>query len=243
MEKEAKVIVAQQSVLIQTLGDFIRRCIESKFSHSSQDQVKFRLIVSGGTVTTFLNQIDTSFLKDWSNVWIYFADERVVPQQDEQCNCRALFEGNFIKTTKIPNQNIYCIDHSNCNDVYFCSNNYEERIIQSLSSHSFDLALLGIGEDGHTASLFPEMPVNNELRLVMPVFNAPKLPATRITLTLHALKTLCKEQIYIAVGRGKNSIVKKILAERTVSPQYPASLITPSLYLLDEESGHEINQQ
>lgn len=236
-----KVIVAQRDALILRLTEVIRRSTEASFN--SAPFQSFRMIISGGTVMQILNQIETSFLKDWTRVLVYFADERCVPQKDEQCNCGDFFRGPFFKNTRIPRENVFCINHALYNDAIQCGSDYQIRIENSFANTTdvhFDLALLGIGEDGHTASLFPGRNFSNEHELIEPVFNAPKPPPTRITMTLHALKTLCKEQIFIAIGEGKNPVLRKIINERIISNEIPASLFPSCLYLLDEESGRDL---
>jgi 6-phosphogluconolactonase len=95
-----------------------------------------------------------------------------------------------------------------------------EAVVQELVP--FDVAVLGLGEDAHTASLFPDRDLNFET-LVAPVFDAPKPPPKRVTLTP---KALSQNQllVYIATGAGKRQALRKVLRGEDVPPNHiPAS--------------------
>jgi 6-phosphogluconolactonase len=90
-----------------------------------------------------------------------------------------------------------------------------------------DLILLGLGEDGHTASLFPNKELLGETKkLVAYERNSPKPPSERITLTFPALN-YAKNVAFIVVGKGKADIMQRLCEDHSV--QYPARLVTPFL--------------
>jgi 6-phosphogluconolactonase len=92
----------------------------------------------------------------------------------------------------------------------------------------FDLILLGVGEDGHTASLFPDHPLPAETKAwVAPVLDAPKPPPIRITMTLPLLNN-SRNVVFVAAGPGKADIVSKVLNPQIQKQQLPVQLVNPS---------------
>ncbi len=92
----------------------------------------------------------------------------------------------------------------------------------------FDLILLGIGEDGHTASLFPGHPLLAETRAwVAPVLNAPKPPPIRITMTLPLINN-GRNVVFMAAGAGKADILSKVLNPQKQGQKLPAELVNPT---------------
>jgi 6-phosphogluconolactonase len=88
--------------------------------------------------------------------------------------------------------------------------------------------LLGIGEDGHTASLFPNHPALDETRRwVVPVFDSPKPPSIRISMTLAVINN-ARQVVFVAAGPGKAKIVSQVLNYRMQQPQLPARRVNPS---------------
>ncbi len=110
----------------------------------------------------------------------------------------------------------------------------------------FDLVILGMGEDGHTASLFPGSKALEEKgRLVVPVYlKKPKI--NRITLTLPALNHAA-QILFLVSGRSKATVLSEILRDGYKKDQYPAGLIRPIqgglLWLTDQEVSSKLKRQ
>lgn len=95
--------------------------------------------------------------------------------------------------------------------------------------NTMDIVILGMGEDGHTASLFPGNPALEDRRSVVPVYNAPKAPDKRVTLGLTVLGN-AEECIVIATGSSKQAALEKIKK----GMQLPVSRVEPDIWFVDE---------
>lgn len=151
---------------------------------------------------------------DWSKVTILMGDERMVPMGDPDSNWGQistvlLHAGPTALMTQIqPGMELSAEE---------AAQQYEAALrrlpVDEAGIPYFDLIWLGVGEDGHTLSLFPGHPdfMPTE-RLVVPVYNSPKPPATRITLTLRALEATSRAIIF-AVGAGKKAALAEALED------------------------------
>jgi 6-phosphogluconolactonase len=154
---------------------------------------------------------------DWSGVHIWFGDERCVPPDDGDSNYRMAHE-TLISRIDIPAANVHRIRGEDDPDAAAAA--YADEI----AGVSLDLALLGLGPDGHTASLFPDSPALDERdRLAVPVV-ASKPPPRRITLTFPVFER-ASAVLVLAPGDSKTDAITAVL--RGPDPHYPASLLPP----------------
>jgi 6-phosphogluconolactonase len=160
----------------------------------------FRIVLAGGRTPEAAYRLLAGADTDWSRWEIYFGDERCLPVDDAERNslmaARALLDA-----VAIPAANIHPIPAEHGSEA--AAKAYQPVIRAALP---FDLVLLGIGEDGHTASLFPgqQHPAG---QLVHAVHNAPKPPPDRVSLGTDALSE-AREVLILATGAGKRSAIK-----------------------------------
>ena len=115
----------------------------------------------------------------------------------------------------------------------------------SLSAQpSLDLILLGLGEDGHTASLFPGAPVLRDHQRVIAITQSPKGPPTRLTMTLGVINR-ASVILFLVSGAGKARVVRAILDPKTEAErQLPAALVAPEqgclIWFLDRGAAAEL---
>ena len=147
---------------------------------------------------------------------VYYADERLVPLGHEDSNHKLNTE-EFFSKVPIPQKNIHPIDTSLLGDAEELSDAYEKELIHEFAQKDaarfpvFDLILLGMGPDGHTASLFPNHELLTECdRWVAPIEDSPKPPPRRITLTLPVINHASKVA-FVATGAGKQDMLATIL--------------------------------
>jgi 6-phosphogluconolactonase len=172
-------------------AELVRREAESALS----DRGRFRILLAGGTTPLMVYRRIARDELGWDGWEVYFGDERCLPTGDPQRNSQAAREV-LLGAVPIPDEQIFPIPAELGAETAAAS--YADMVAGALP---FDLVLLGMGEDGHTASLFPGNPVDDE-KLVIPVHGAPKPPSDRVSLTFSALAD-CRRMLILVTGEGK----------------------------------------
>ncbi len=176
---------------------------------------------------------------DWPRVYIFWTDERCVPKDHPESNYRFAHEA-FLSRVPLPAQNIYRIRGED--EPGKAAEAYEDELRNFFGGPGaivFDLIILGVGEDGHTASLFPGSPALAErMRPAVPVYlEEPKI--NRVTLTLPVLNH-ATQVLFLASGRAKAGAVHEIVEDGNPK-QYPAGLVQPLLgsavWMIDREAS------
>ena len=166
---------------------------------------------------------------DWTRVDVYFGDERAVPPNHPDSNFlmaqRALFE-----SVALPPGNIHRV-MAEQSDLEAVARAYEASL-----PDRFSVMILGIGEDGHTASLFPGSPALNErARRMLPVVG-PKPPPQRFSVTPPVIEA-AKVLIMLATGAGKADAVYRALREPLDAQTTPSGLARGGLWLMDHAAA------
>jgi len=176
-----------------------RRMLQSA-SRAISARGLFRIVLAGGRTPEAAYRLLVGADTDWSRWEIYFGDERCLPVDDAERNSRMAARA-LLDPVAIPAANIHPIPAEQGAEA--AANAYQPVIRAALP---FDLVLLGIGEDGHTASLFPgqQHPAG---QLVHAVHNAPKPPPDRVSLSAGALSE-AREVLILATGAGKRAAIK-----------------------------------
>lgn len=149
---------------------------------------------------------------------VFYADERLVPLDHEDSN-HLLVQKELLSQVPIPPEQVHTIDTKLLDDPEEAADAYEKAIIKVFAAREtvkfpvFDLILLGMGPDGHTASLFPGHDILQEdLAWVAHVDDSPKPPPKRITLTLPVLNH-AHNVAFVATGEGKKDVMATALDE------------------------------
>ena len=222
--------------LEETLDFAVEHWVHSA-QRAIQQRGRFAVALSGGTTPKPIYERLAHQKLDGSKIWLFWSDERGVPPDHPDSNYRMAMESG-LKHLSIPPNQIFRMQAEK--EIEKNSLDYEETIRRILSKDLFDLVMLGIGEDGHTASLFPNTAaLEANGRLVLPNYIEEK-KSWRMTLTFPCINQSFHSVIY-AIGPSKRSIVPKILNAPILSP-FPASQVgTPdkkSLWILDSEAAH-----
>jgi len=190
---------------------------------------RFTVALSGGSLPKLLaaNLITMPFRDqiDWTAWHVFFVDERCVPLSDPDSNYREAKTHLFDQVT-LPVSQIYPIDPT-LNPTAMAEA-YQEKlqtVFGATTWPQFDLILLGLGPDGHTASLFPGHALLHEQRQwIAAIFDSPKPPPQRITFTLPLINA-ARHVAFLATGASKAEVLTQIKAGNS---HLPASLIQPT---------------
>jgi 6-phosphogluconolactonase len=212
---------------------------------------RFLIALSGGTTPETLYRALTSpaFTDrfDWSRTTFFFSDERCVPPDDPRSNYALAKKILFIPLKIMPSQ-VYRMEGES-SDPQSAASEYEQQLrlaTKTLRSAqpSLDLVLLGLGEDGHTGSLFPGASILQDRQRVIAATQSPKDPPRRLTMTLAAINR-ASVILFLVSGAGKAGVVRAILDPRTETErQLPAALVSPEggrlIWFLDQAAAVEL---
>jgi 6-phosphogluconolactonase len=162
---------------------------------------EFRIVLAGGTTPEAVYQRLRGLDTDWTRWRIYFGDERCVPANHADRNS-LMAARSWLDRVPIPADHIFPIPAEAGAEI--AARSYANIV---RDARPFDLVLLGMGEDGHTASLFPGH-VHDPDELVHAVHGAPKPPPDRVSLGLKALND-AEEVIILVTGSGKRDAVAR----------------------------------
>ncbi len=217
-------IFKDRTELSKTVADLF---IE-KANEAIEERGQFNVALTGGSSPVELYKLlaDSFYAQQvpWNQVYVFWGDERYVPLTDEKSNAKMAFE-TLLNHVPIPKENIFPMWEEGVEPKVFASK-YEELLKKHFGSDkpSFDLILLGMGDDGHTASLFPgeEVLKENE-KLVVGYYLKPQ-HMYRITLTapiINLAKCIC----FITFGANKAKALSEVLEGKHDPTIYPSQLI------------------
>ncbi len=204
----------------------------------------YTIALSGGSTPEFIFRYISDNYADrisWEKILVFWGDERCVGPDDSESNYRMAYE-SLLQNVPIPDANVLRIMGEE--DPEAEARQYAELVSSMVPFFNgipqFDLMLLGLGDDGHTASVFPDRP---DLFATARLFDVALHPATgrkRITATGRLINNSSKIY-YIVTGKGKASIVSKIVEKKSGCEIYPASWVNPGsgqlLWMLDSEAA------
>ncbi len=203
----------------------------------------FAVALSGGSTPKKIYQRLSMFENrlDWSKVYLFWSDERSVPPTDPASNYYMAMEEGGLKNLPIPQNQIFRMVAEE--DIEANAKAYEDVILDKLGSHPFDLTMLGMGDDGHTASLFPFTDaLKAKGRLVVPNY-VPQHNAWRMSFTYECINRSHNICIYV-VGAPKAEILEKVLLGKLQAEEYPSQLIgtttNPALWIIDTEASKNL---
>ena len=201
----------------------------------------FTVALSGGSTPKILYQLladpDKPFRAraPWSNVHFYWSDERHVPPDHPDSNYRMAHEA-MLSRVPVPESNVHRVNGENPS-AQEAADEYEQILEPRL-----DLILLGLGTDGHTASIFPGSDVLHETKRLVAAPWVEKLNTYRITMTLPMLNNGASV-LFLVSGSEKAEIVREVLEG---PKKYPAQFVQPTngelIWMLDRDAAAGLNR-
>ncbi len=240
--------------MIRTTGDLVvldtpadvAKALADLFVRCGQDAIaargRFDVSLAGGTTPTaayeLLGTPEYASELDWNKVEVYFGDERCVPPDHEQSNYK-MAKDAFLERVGIPGANVHRIAGED--DPVDAAAAYRAELISRLGEEPrFDLVMLGMGPDGHTASLFPGTdPLEADEMLVRAVYSTSQ-KQWRITLTPRVLNG-ARTVVFAVAGAGKASMLKQVREGPYEPMKRPSQIIAPRdgrlIWLVDREAA------
>ena len=241
---EIRILTTPQELFEVAAEEVVRAATEAVAQRG-----RFTIALSGGsTPKNLFNLLATNArtVFPWDRTYFFWSDERHVPPTDPESNYRMAEE---IMLSKIPVNagNVFRIAAENP-DAAAVAEAYEQTLckffqVQPGQVPVFDLILLGMGPDGHTASLFPNTAgLQEKTRLVIANW-VDKLKANRLTMTLPVLNS-ARTVAFLASGTDKAQVLRTVLEEDAPPEQYPAKLVRPSngrlLWFVDRAAASQL---
>jgi 6-phosphogluconolactonase len=216
-------------------------------NESVRERGRFCVALSGGSTPKGLYTLLATggYPVPWENVCFFWGDERQVPPDDPESNYRMAHEAMLSRVPVRP-ENVFRIPGEE-KDAQVAAYKYAETLIKVFDLDAgefprFDLVLLGLGPDGHTASLFPGSPALHEKQRLVTANWVEKFHTNRITLTLPALNHAATISFLVS-GQEKAGILRQVLEGG--AGQFPSQLIRPDhgklIWLLDRAAASELS--
>jgi 6-phosphogluconolactonase len=229
-DKKTETVIADDlESLSERAAEFVARYITDRASVGD----RITVVLSGGTTPKGVyEQLASENFKGrvpWSRVHLFWGDERPVPPDHPESNYFLAYE-TLISRVPIPPENVYRMPGGKA-DPEKAAGEYEQTLRDFFRSSGgewpvFDLVLLGIGPDGHTASLFPGSPVLQEKKRWVAAPYIEKLKSYRITLTLPVFNH-ARQVIFLAAGKEKAAVLKEWQTTDASLARVPFQLIKP----------------
>ncbi len=230
------------STTADTLVDDVADALIQLAKKSIDAKGSFSIALSGGSTPIKLYQALASpkykQAIDWSKVWLFWGDERCVPPESEESNYGAAMRAG-LQHLDIPANQIFRMVAEEHVETHAAD--YEHVLQKQLPGGKFDLLLLGVGPDGHTASLFPESKALHEAQRLCVANWVPSKECWRMTLTYPGLK-LAKNTWFLASGEAKAEIVSDVLTD--IMEFYPAAKVgsntSPAMWMIDYAAASQL---
>ncbi|HEX7285457.1 MAG TPA: 6-phosphogluconolactonase [Candidatus Angelobacter sp.] len=241
LENQAELkIAADAAALAREAASEFAKCAEAAVAQRG----RFSVALSGGNTPRAVNELLAEQYKNslpWEKIFFFFGDERHVPPTHPDSNYRMANESLFSRAP-VPPENVFRMQTELAADR--AAQKYEDALRQFFqlpagSWPQFDLIFLGLGDDGHTASLFPGTAALNESSRLVVANPVEKLKTDRITFTFPVLNH-AREVLFLVAGGGKAPILREVLRPSN-GATYPAQMVHPEggrvLWLADQEAA------
>jgi 6-phosphogluconolactonase len=223
-----------QGVRVYDDAEAVARAAADLFARLSREAVEgrgaFSVALSGGTtprrVYELLASDEYKERVPWAGVHVFFGDERTVPPDHAESNYRMASEARLSRV-EVPAENVHRIE--GVGDAAANASDYES-VMRGFFGDAewprFDLVFLGMGDDGHTASLFPQTSALAETRAWVAANWVEKLGAWRITLTANAINA-ARRVVFLVTGASKAERLREVISGEPEPSRLPSQMIRP----------------
>lgn len=242
---EIRVLTTPQDLFAAAAEEVLRDAEEAV-----RERGRFTIALSGGSTPKSLFHLLATNARaalPWDRMYFFWGDERHVPPTDPDSNYRMADE-TMLSKVPVPAGNVFRVAAENP-DASAAAEAYEQTLrkffqLQPDGVPRFDLILLGMGPDGHTASLFPGTAALQEKSRLVVANWVDKLKTHRLSLTLPVLNA-ARCVSFLVSGTDKAAMLKTVLEENVPGEQYPAKLVAPSdgrlIWFLDRAAASALS--
>jgi 6-phosphogluconolactonase len=233
--KQNVEVLADRSALIQRSREIVIECIHQAIEANG----RFAIALSGGSTPKSLYAALATESLPWSKIHVFWGDERYVPASHQDSN-QLMARQAWLDKIEIPESNIHPMNTTGANpqqDAQQYEAELRDFFQQSQGFPSFDLILLGMGDDGHTASLFPHTDALSVRDRLVTVGDKDGQP--RLTFSVPLINQ-ANYVLFMVAGASKCSALKQVFATQGDETEYPSRLIQPQgklLWLLDQAAA------
>lgn len=235
---------------IEDLNRFAAESIVETANQSIEKRGQFTIALAGGSTPKSLYQLlagdEFKNKIDWSKVFFFFGDERNVLPENEESNFRMANE-NLFAPLQVSEKNVFRWQ-TELKDAQEIAGKYQQAAkkffaLDDKELPRFDIILLGMGDDGHTASLFPFTVGLDEKEKIAVANPVEKLNTTRLTLTFPVINN-ARNVIFLVKGADKAEILKAVLEGEFQPDKLPSQNVKPVngnlFWLIDKEAARHL---
>ncbi|MBS1495375.1 MAG: 6-phosphogluconolactonase [Bacteroidetes bacterium] len=233
-------VFENEQALSKAAADFIVSLAARQIAENG----KFTIALSGGNTPSLLFQLlasdDYNKAIQWKNTFVFWGDERCVPPQDERNNSHVAKE-LLLNHVNIPSENIFCVPVKLSPPR--AANAYEQtlKLFFKESIPAFDLILLGMGDNGHTASLFPHTPILHEKTAIVKEVYVKELDMSRVSFTAPLINH-ANIILFLVAGSNKAAMLHTVLEGKENIEKYPAQMVKGKkvLWYIDKSAAAKL---
>ncbi|XP_030632000.1 GDH/6PGL endoplasmic bifunctional protein [Chanos chanos] len=210
--------------------------LASDLEAAAEDAVRnggvFHVALSGGSspLALFQRLALHHYAFPWRNTHVWLADERCVPPTEEGSNFRSLHD-HLLQHVRLPYFNIHPmpvqLNQRLCVEEDAGPLLYEQEISRLVNNSCFHYVLLGVGHDGHTASLFPDTKLDAHGDRLVALTESPVKPHQRMSLTVKAINSAQRVSVLV-MGKGKHELLTQLSRVKGISQKYPITRVQPT---------------
>ncbi|MBD2576269.1 6-phosphogluconolactonase [Oscillatoria sp. FACHB-1406] len=241
MNRVVEVVEDKSALIARSLALTVEKIMEA-----TRDRGQCTIALSGGSTPKPLYEAIAAQSLPWDKIHVFWGDERYVPPTDPDSN-EGMARGAWLDRVALPPENIHPMP-TGASDPAADAETHDAQLRDFFKSSAgefpeFDIILLGMGDDGHTASLFPHTEALDVRDRLITVGNKDGQP--RLTFTVPLINR-ARCVIFVVAGTSKQPALEQIFAETADERAYPSRQIQPAgelYWLLDRAAGEAIEQR